>query len=116
MKLQAVRQFALSLPETTEEPHHELWSFRVKGKIFATMPPAGDHLHIFVDEEGAREAINTDPAAIEELKWGQRFAGVRVTLSKAKAALVRELLERSWRRKAPKSVVARFDAQRGAGE
>jgi predicted DNA-binding protein (MmcQ/YjbR family) len=30
------RQIALSLPETTEEPHFEKISFRVKKKIFAT--------------------------------------------------------------------------------
>lgn len=31
-----IRKFALSLPETTEEPHFEKTSFRVKKKIFAT--------------------------------------------------------------------------------
>lgn len=31
-----VRRFSLSLPETTEEPHFEKTSFRVKKKIFAT--------------------------------------------------------------------------------
>lgn len=32
MKLQAVRKFALSLPHTTEEPHHNFASFRVKAR------------------------------------------------------------------------------------
>ena len=45
-----MRAFALSLPATTEEPHFDMSSFRVRGKIFATVPPDGEHLHVFVDE------------------------------------------------------------------
>ena len=33
----AVRQLALALPETTEQPHFEKTSFRIKKKIFATL-------------------------------------------------------------------------------
>lgn len=42
------RRFALSLPEATEEPHFDKASFRVRGRIFATVPPDGQHLHVFV--------------------------------------------------------------------
>jgi predicted DNA-binding protein (MmcQ/YjbR family) len=31
-----LRQFALSLPETTQEPHFEKTSFKVRKRIFAT--------------------------------------------------------------------------------
>jgi predicted DNA-binding protein (MmcQ/YjbR family) len=34
--IDTLRKIALSLPETTEEPHFEKTSFRVKKKIFAT--------------------------------------------------------------------------------
>ena len=39
MKMSQLRTFALALPETTEEPHFNYSSFRVRGKIFATVPP-----------------------------------------------------------------------------
>ena len=42
MTLDDVRSFALSLPETTEAPHHERTSFRVRGKIFATALPGAN--------------------------------------------------------------------------
>ena len=51
MRLETARRFALSLPETTEQPHFEKSSFRVKGKIFATVPVGGKALHVFVGEE-----------------------------------------------------------------
>ena len=53
MKIQQARKYALSLPETTEEPHFEYSSFRVCGKIFATLSPNGDYLHIFQDRARA---------------------------------------------------------------
>ena len=82
------------------------------GKIFATAPPEQVYLHVFVDEEQRRVALALDPASMEELLWGQRVAGLRITLSKAKPALVRQLLEQAWARRAPKRLIA---ATLGAG-
>ena len=50
VSLNTIRKFALGLPDTTEAPHHDFGSFRVRGKIFATLPPGGDLLHIFLPE------------------------------------------------------------------
>ena len=52
---------ALALPDTTEAPHHERTSFRVGGKIFATMPPDGASVNVLLDEEEAREAAEESP-------------------------------------------------------
>lgn len=43
MKVVQVRRFALSLREVVEAPHFDYASFRVRGKIFAAVPPDGDH-------------------------------------------------------------------------
>lgn len=110
MKLEDARQFALSLPETTEQPHHDMQSYRVRGKIFVTVPADGDHLHIFVDEDETRAAIAEQPSAFEELWWGKRLVGVRVTLSATDSRLVLELIEESWRMRAPASVAGRFES------
>ena len=75
MILISARAFALSLPATTEEPHFDMASFRVRGKIFATVPPDDEHLHVFVDEGEVRAAVAEDPAAFEPLLWGQRLEG-----------------------------------------
>jgi hypothetical protein len=109
VKLQEARRFALSLPEAAEEPHFDLSSFRVRRKIFATITPDEAHLHIFVDEGETRASVTEDPAAFEELWWGKQLRGVRVNLVAADAARVYELLEESWRRKAPKPLVAAPD-------
>jgi len=112
VKVAQVRKLALSLPEAREEPHLAMSSFRVGGRIFATVTADGKHLHAFVDESEVRASVADDPSALEELWWGKRLAGVRVTLSAADTAAVARLLTDSWRRKAPRRLVSEFDASR----
>ena len=78
-------------------------SFRVRGKIFATVPDA-THLRVMVDELGIRAAVAGDPGACQELYWGHRLAGVVVDLRRASTDLVRELLTDAWVGKAPKKL------------
>jgi hypothetical protein len=106
--LAEAREFALSLPETTEEPHHDFSSFRVKGKIFATVPPAETHLHVFVDDDLREQMVATDPAAFEKLWWGEKVVGLRIKLAAASKARVTALLEAAWTRKAPKRLAAEW--------
>ena len=112
MKLETARRFALSLPETTEEPHFEKSSFRVRGKIFATVPEGGKHLHLIVDPGEWHALMEENPAAFDEIVWGKevRHDWIRVNLGHADRSQVCELLEDAWRSKAPPKVVAAFDA------
>jgi hypothetical protein len=105
MKLEQVRRIALSLPAVTEEPHFDYTSFRVGGRIFATAPPDGAHLHVFVEEEQRQAALALHPEALEILTWGKRTVGLRVALAKAKPALIEKLLSQSWSRRAPKRLI-----------
>jgi hypothetical protein len=98
--MRSVRSVALSLPSSTEEDHHGMASFRVGGKIFATVPDAA-HLRVMVDEQEARAACAEAPRSCELLFWGQRLAGVVIEVRTMPAPLLRELLEEAWRRKAP---------------
>jgi hypothetical protein len=112
VKIADVERLALALPEATEEPHFDMRSFRVRGKIFATVPPDGGVMHVFVDEAEARAAAAQDPATFSELWWGKRLSGLRVKVGAAKKIQMGELLEEAWRRKAPKRLVAALDERR----
>ena len=80
MDLDDVRSLAPRAARPTyEAPHFDLTSFRVGTKIFATAPPDGDHVRIFVDEgEVAGLRRPRTPPAFEELRWGEQVAGVSV--------------------------------------
>lgn len=105
MKAGAARKLALALPEAAEAPHHEYTSFRVRGKIFATMPPEGQVLHVFVGDEQRDRALALWGDACEVLMWGARITGLRVHLDRATPAAVRELLRAAWEHKAPKALL-----------
>lgn len=96
MKVDAVRRFALSLPDATEEPHFHYSSFRIGGKIFATMPPSNDLLHVFAPEEDREAAIAAHPEICETIHWGKRVVGVRVDLKSASRSLVEDLLRAAY--------------------
>jgi hypothetical protein len=102
--LDQVRRHALSLPEVTEQPHFKYTSFRVRGKIFVTAPPEGQHLHVFVDEEQRELALAVHGRYLEKLWWGSKVVGLRVDLAKADGKAVKELVRQAWARKAPKSL------------
>jgi hypothetical protein len=92
----AVRQFSLALPEATEEPHFHFTSFRIGGKIFATMPPGDRLLHVFVPEEDREAAVAAHPDICESLQWGKRVVGVRIDLASAPEALVTDLIQAAY--------------------
>lgn len=113
MKLAAVRAIAMSLPEVTEEPHHQFGSFRVRGKIFITMPPGEEHIHVFVAEQAREQALAMYPAFTEKLLWGSKALGVRVALERATPSAVKSLVLQAWRSKVPKALLGASGAASG---
>jgi hypothetical protein len=104
MKFAPIRTFALSLPEVTEAPHHHFGSFRVRGKIFVTIPPEQEHIHVFVSEQQREQALAMYPSFTEKLLWGGKVVGVRVALAAAEPHAVKALVRSAWQHKAPKAL------------
>ena len=99
--LALVRRLAFSFPEVTEQDHHGMPSFRVQGKIFTTVPDQR-HLHVMLDAFLTHAAVGTDRVACQELWWGKRLSGVRLSLDHASRDMLTDLLEEAWLRRAPK--------------
>jgi hypothetical protein len=104
-----VRALALSLPEACEQDHHGIPSFRVRDKIFATVP-GSEHVRVMVDEGEIRAAVAENPEACEEFWWGSKLACVVVDLRVVQRELLAELLAEGWRRKAPRRLAHAFNA------
>lgn len=96
VKLEDVRKVALALPDTTEEPHHHFGSFRVRGKIFVTIPPGDELLHIFLPDEKRELALALYPDFLEPVVWGTKVLGVRAHLPAAKKATVLQLVKQAY--------------------
>lgn len=83
-----------------EQDHHGRPSFRVAGRIFATLWDA-DHANVMLDEPGIRTAVERHPGACAERWWGKRLAAVQVDLAAVDDAVLAELLEDAWEGRAP---------------
>ena len=96
--------FALSLPEAVEQDHHGRPSFRVGGKIFATVWTE-QRLNVMLDPGGVLTAVERAPTACEEVWCGKRLVAVGVTLERVDPEHLRELLTDAWEQRAPKRLV-----------
>ncbi len=69
-----LRKIALSFPETTEDPHFEKTSFRVKNKIFATYDEVMTRACIKLSEIDQDVFSSADRTSIfpVDSKWGRR--------------------------------------------
>jgi hypothetical protein len=94
------------MPEAVEQDHHGRPSFRVGGKIFATLW-SDDRMNVMLDEGGILTAVDGAPDACEQVWWGKRLAAVGVTLSRVDRDFLRDLLADAWEQKAPQRLLAR---------
>jgi len=92
------REIALSLAGAAEQDHHGRPSFRVDGRIFATLWDE-EHMNVMLDEPGILTAVQAHPGCCSEVHWGKRLAAVRVSLARADRRLLRRLLEDAWENK-----------------
>jgi hypothetical protein len=93
------RALALSLEGAMEQGHHGRPSFRVNGKIFATLW-TDEQLNVMLPGDRIEQAVADEPERCEPVHWGKRLAAVRVHLPVADAALVEALLAEAWQRRA----------------
>jgi hypothetical protein len=98
------RHLALGLPEVVEQDHHGRPSFRVAGRIFATLWDQ-EHVNVMLGEAGIRTAVQARPGICEEFWWGKRLGAARVALGLADEQLICELLTDAWEQKAPKRLL-----------
>jgi hypothetical protein len=106
------RRLALALPEAVEQDHHGRPSFRVAGKIFATLWDQ-NHMNVMLDEAGILTAAQEMPAVCAEVWWGTRLAAVRVELDRIDAGELDQLLADAWEQKAPRRLTSLQDRKLG---
>ena len=100
MKFAEVRRYAMGLGAVTKEPHHHFSSFRVRGRIFVTVPPQQEHIHLFPGESAREQALAMYPEIAQKLLWGGKVVGLRVTLAAATPAVVKSMVLAAWQHKA----------------
>ncbi len=100
-----LRELALSFPETTEEPHFEKTSFRVKKKIFATYDETKNRTCIKLSEIDQNVFSSADKTIIFPLdnKWGKQ-GWTLIEMSKVHKDLFIDALTTAYCEVAPKKL------------
>lgn len=110
--LQAFRKLALSFPETTEEPHHEKTSFRVKKKIFATYDHANNRACLKLSEIDQDVFASTNKSIIYPVdnKWGKQ-GWTLVELKKVRSDVFTDALTTAYFAVAPQKLAQKLKTQ-----
>ena len=93
------RALALALDDAFEADHHGRPSFRVNGKIFATLWDA-EHMNVMLEHDGILTAVQAHPDCCAERWWGKRLSAVSVDLTRVARPVLADLLADAWERRA----------------
>lgn len=97
-----VRRIALSLPDATEKTAWSMPTFRVAGKMFATLPEEETSVAVRCPKEERAELVLAEPGKFWIAGHEAQFAWVRVRLAALEdEAELRDILADSWRQAAP---------------
>lgn len=105
VSISALRKLALSFPETTEEPHFEKTSFRVKKKIFATYDGIKKRACIKLSEISQDVFSSADTTNIFPVdnKWGKQ-GWTLIEMNKVRRELFIDVLTTAYCEVAPKKL------------
>lgn len=109
---QEARALALALPEAEEQPHFDKPSFRVRGKIFATLSAPDERLTLKLPAADQMALASLAPQACKPVAgyWGQQ-GWTEIHLRHSGSQQVRELLLSSWKQVAPKRLWAALESK-----
>jgi hypothetical protein len=113
MNVEEFRRVALEQPEAVEGSHMNHPDFRVRGKIFATIPSVGkDEGMVKLTPDQQKKFAQEYPKIFSAVPggWGIRGATL-VTLALATKEIVNRAMRCAWRNAAPKRLIAQVDGE-----
>jgi hypothetical protein len=106
-----VRRLALALPEAEEHRHWGKSSFRVRGRIFATLEPQGK-LAVLRLSRGEQDVLGQAQPGVFKTTPLAHQGWTGIELQRVDPWLFEELMIGAWRRLAPRRAIARWEAVR----
>jgi hypothetical protein len=113
MRWRAVCRLAEGLPEVQAGRTFGAKALRVRGSIVARLRDDKRSVLLKVDPAARAGLCAARPATFSVTPDSENYAMVAVSLANVEPAELRELLLGSWRRSAPASLVAEYDAGDG---
>ncbi|MEJ6785038.1 MmcQ/YjbR family DNA-binding protein [Aminobacter sp. Piv2-1] len=110
-----VRRIALELPGATEKSHFGKPDFRVRDRVFASLPEDGNAV-IKLTRDQQEMMCAAEAAVFQALEggWGKQ-GWTRLLLAAADEKTLRSALTTAWRNVAPATLCKAFDLAVGDG-
>lgn len=107
--IEEFKALALSFPETEGAPHHEIVSFKVKKKIFATLNSGADRACVKLSPIDQDVFCGIDRSAIYPVpnKWGKQ-GWTNIALPNISPEMLRDAVTTAYCTVAPKQLAAPF--------
>lgn len=104
-----VRRICLALPDTTEKIAWSMPTFRVAGKMFATLPEDETSIAVRCPKEERDELVLAEPEKFWIADHEAQFAWVRARLAAIEdESELRDILADSWRQAAPSRLLEAY--------
>ena len=106
-----VVRIGCALPEVEESTSYRTPALKVRSRSFARLRTEADDLLVLMCSLEEKEALlaSGDPAFTTTAHY-DGYGAILVDLDRVEEGQLAELIEEAWRRKAPVTVVRRFDA------
>src|SRR5262249_29287263 len=106
-----VRQIAFEFPGVEEGTTYGTPALKVRGKLFARLHQSGVCIVVRIHENERAMRMEADPHTYYITDHYANYPLMLVRLSSVYLDDLRVLLEESWRRVAPKRLIAEYDAE-----
>jgi len=106
-----VRDLVVALPESAESTSYGTPAFKVRGKLFVRLHQNGDSIVIRIDMAERAMRMQADPKAFYITDHYLAYPWMLVRLSAVRRDDLADLLEESWRLRAPKRLLADYDSE-----
>ena len=112
VRFATVRKLALALPGVEERTSYGTPAFRVRDKVFCRLLEDGESIVVYVDPLERAELVEWKPQTFSVTEHYRNHPLVLVRLATAEREVLREVLVESWRRRAPRRLIADYDGKR----
>jgi hypothetical protein len=109
-----VRDLALALPGSEESTSYGTPAFKVGGKLFVRLHEAGDTIVVRIEQTERAMRLRADPKAFFITDHYAPYPWMLVRLSAVRRDDLGDLLEESWRLRAPKRLLAEYESRDGS--
>jgi hypothetical protein len=109
-----VRELVRALPEAEESTSYGTPAFKVRGKLFARLHQSGEAVVVHIDKDERAMRMRADPEAFYITDHYTAYPWMLVRFSAVRKDDLADLLEESWRHRAPPRLVGQYDSGRGA--